>query len=44
MVIPDDLGSLNYLLANLRMDLLSIPFLKDIHLKPFIYTEVATYP
>jgi len=42
--IGDDLGSDRYLAANVRLDFLDIPFLRDIHLKTFLYGDIAYYP
>jgi hypothetical protein len=38
------MGSLNYLLAQARIEFLNIPGLKKLGLKTFLYGELAFYP
>ena len=40
----DDLGSETYMLAQARLEFLSIPYLKQFGLRAFTYAEMAFYP
>ena len=44
IVVGDDMGSENYLLAQTRLEFLNIPYLKLIGLKTFMFAEMAFYP
>jgi hypothetical protein len=38
------LGSLNYMMSQVRLEFLDIPLIKNINLRTFIYGELALYP
>lgn len=44
VAIGDDLGTLNYMMAQLRLEFLRIPFMKDFSVRAFTYAELAFYP
>jgi hypothetical protein len=43
-MVGDDLGSLNYLLAQVRLEFTNLPLLRQLNIKSFTYAELALYP
>lgn len=43
-VVGDDLGSESYAAATLRLDFIDIPYIRDIGVKTFLYTDIVFYP
>ncbi|TNV80343.1 hypothetical protein FGO68_gene16447 [Halteria grandinella] len=43
-LMGDDLGSLNYLQTQLRLEFMDIPLIRNINLRTFTYLELACYP